>query len=314
MSKPKIAVLVGPTACGKTDTAVELAKEIDGEIISADSMQIYKQMTIGTAKPTIDEQQGIPHYLIDCVDPKEEYSVACFKEAALKSIDTILSRHKTPIVVGGTGLYINGLTLPWGFREKDTDEAIREQLNAECESLGKEALYERLRSVDPITAEIIHPNNMKRVIRALEIYEVTGKPKSYFDEQASKEELPYDYVMMGIEMNRALLYERINRRVDLMVEEGLIDEIKHLLSIGYTEDLIAMKAIGYKEIFPYLRKEMSLNDARILLKRDTRHFAKRQLTWFRKDKRIKWYDFETFQSKAEIAKAMADYYKIAPII
>ena len=310
MTKPKIAVLVGPTACGKTDTAVELAKKLDGEIISADSMQIYRQMTIGTAKPTEGEMQGIPHHLIDCVDPDEEYSVARFKEEALEKIREILLRGRQPVIAGGTGLYINGLTMPWGFREKDTDEKVRERLALEVEEMGKEAFYERLKSVDPITAETLHPNNVKRMIRAYEIYEVTGKPKSVLDREAAREELPYTYVMMGISMDRALLYERINRRVDIMVEEGLTGEVQSLLKQGYTEDLLSMKAIGYKEIFPYLRGEMPLEEALYILKRDTRHFAKRQLTWFRKDPRIRWFEAENYDTRADMAQDMAAYFSM----
>lgn len=311
MAKAKIAVLVGPTACGKTDTAIELAKGLEGEIISADSMQIYREMHIGTAKPKKEEMQGIPHHLMDCVNPDDEYSVAEFKEAALKAIEDMINRKKQPVVAGGTGLYINGLTLPWGFRQKDSDEGVREQLEAEAQEQGKEALYQKLLAVDPITAAGIHPNNLKRVIRAYEIYMVTGKPKSYFDAMAAKEELPYTYVMMGILMDRAQLYERINRRIDIMVENGLIDEIRTLLDKGYTEDLISMKAIGYKEIFPYIRGEMSLDEALYILKRDTRHFAKRQLTWFRKDKRIRWFSAEAYADKKAMASDMMAYFKEA---
>lgn len=311
MAKAKIAVLVGPTACGKTDTAIELAKGLEGEIISADSMQIYREMHIGTAKPKKEEMQGIPHHLMDCVNPDDEYSVAEFKEAALKAIEDMINRGKQPVVAGGTGLYINGLTLPWGFRQKDSDEGVREQLEAEAREQGKEALYQKLLAVDPITAASIHPNNLKRVIRAYEIYMVTGKPKSYFDAMAAKEELPYTYVMMGILMDRAQLYERINRRIDIMVENGLIDEIRTLLDKGYTEDLISMKAIGYKEIFPYIRGEMSLDEALYILKRDTRHFAKRQLTWFRKDKRIRWFSAEAYADKKAMASDMMAYFKEA---
>ena len=310
MTKPKIAVLVGPTACEKTDTAVELAKKLDGEIISADSMQIYRQMTIGTAKPTQGEMQGIPHHLIDCVDPDEEYSVARFKEEALRRIEDILFRGRQPIVAGGTGLYINGLTMPWGFREKDTDEKVRERLAREVEEMGREAFYERLKAVDPVTAAALHPNNVKRMIRAYEIYEVTGKPKSCLDMEAAKEELPYDYVLMGISMERPLLYERINRRIDLMVRDGLIEEVKSLLDQGYTEELLSMKAIGYKEIFPYLKGEMSLEEALHILKRDTRHFAKRQLTWFRKDLRIRWFEVENYDTRVDMAEDMSVYFSV----
>lgn len=288
INKPKILVLVGPTASGKTALGVALAKKLNGEIISADSMQIYKYMTIGTAKVTTEEMQGVPHHLLDFVSPDEEFSVAKFKEAALKSIETILGRRKLPIIVGGTGLYINSLTLPWDFQKNDGNEEIRQKLKAEAEVLGKHALYERLKNVDPITAETVHPNNLNRVIRALEIYEINGKPKSYFDEKTKTQEVPYDYVMIGLKWPREILYDRINRRIDLMIETGLIEEAQMLLDRGYKWNLTALKAIGYKELRPYLQGETSLEEAVTILKRDSRHYAKRQMTWFRKDERIHW--------------------------
>lgn len=288
VNKPKVLVLVGPTASGKTALGVALAKKLGGEIISADSMQIYKYMNIGTAKVTLEEMQGIPHHLVDCVLPNEEFSVASFKAAALDAIETILANGKLPIILGGTGLYINSLTLPWDFQKKDCDEEIRWRLTAEAEILGRDALYERLKSVDPVTAEIVHPNNLNRVIRALEIYELTGKPKSYFDEETKKQDVPYDYVMLGLDWEREILYGRINHRVDLMIEDGLIDETKMLIDRGYDWSLTALKAIGYKELKPYLEGQSSLEDAVTILKRDSRHYAKRQMTWFRKDERIHW--------------------------
>ncbi|MCG2729933.1 MAG: tRNA (adenosine(37)-N6)-dimethylallyltransferase MiaA [Acetobacterium sp.] len=271
VNKPKVLVLVGPTASGKTALGVALAKKLDGEIISADSMQIYKYMNIGTAKVTPEEMQGIPHHLVDCVLPNEEFSVASFKAAALNAIETILIKGKLPIVLGGTGLYINSLTLPWDFQKKDNDEEIRWRLTAEAEILGRDALYERLKSVDPATAEIVHPNNLNRVIRALEIYELTGKPKSYFDEQTKKQDVPYDYVILGLDWEREILYDRINHRVDLMIGDGLIDETKMLIDRGYDWNLTALKAIGYKELKPYLEGQSSLEDAIPILRGDSRH-------------------------------------------
>ncbi|MBC3887676.1 tRNA (adenosine(37)-N6)-dimethylallyltransferase MiaA [Acetobacterium paludosum] len=288
INKPRILVLAGPTASGKTALGVALAKKLNGEIISADSMQIYKYMTIGTAKVTTEEMQGVPHYLVDCVSPDEEFSVAKFKKAALKAIETIFGRGKLPIIVGGTGLYINSLTLPWDFQKNDGNEEIRLRLRAEAEMLGRETLYQRLKSVDPITAETVHPNNLNRVIRALEIYEINGKPKSYFDEKTKTQEIPYDYVMIGLKWPREVLYDRINRRIDLMIENGLIEETQMLLDRGYKWNLTALKAIGYKELGPYLRGEASMEEAVTILKRDSRHYAKRQMTWFRKDERIHW--------------------------
>ncbi|MDO4288108.1 MAG: tRNA (adenosine(37)-N6)-dimethylallyltransferase MiaA [Eubacterium sp.] len=305
MEKQKIPVVVGPTASGKTGAAVALAKLRGGEVISADSMQIYRHMDIGTAKPTAQEMAGIPHHLIDCVDPDEAYSVARFKEEALAKIEDILDRGRQPIVAGGTGLYVNGLTLPWGFREKDTDETVRKKLEAEAAQLGAEALHKRLAAADPKSAAEIHPNNVKRVIRALEIYQVTGKAKSQLDAEARvTESLPYNYVLMGIAMPRERLYDRVNRRVDLMVEQGLEAELRDLMSLGYSPELPALKAIGYKELFPYLRGEMTLEAALEILKRDTRHFAKRQLTWFRKDQRITWFDAEVYPEADAMAQAM----------
>lgn len=294
--KPKILVLVGPTASGKTALGVALAKALDGEIISADSMQIYREMDIGTAKVTTKEMQGVPHHLVDCVSPAEDFSVARFKAAALAAIAEILARGKLPIIVGGTGLYINSLTLPWDFQKNDGSETIRKRLEAEAETFGKEALYERLKSVDPVSAQMIHPNNLKRVIRALEIFEINGKPKSYFDEQTKQQEVPYDYWLLGLNWSREVLYERINRRIDIMVESGLIEETQRLIERGYDWNLTALKAIGYKELRPYLEGEMPLKEALTLLKRDSRHYAKRQLTWFRKDARIHWIEMNEAKS------------------
>ncbi|AWW25315.1 tRNA (adenosine(37)-N6)-dimethylallyltransferase MiaA [Acetobacterium carbinolicum] len=286
--KPKILVVVGPTASGKTALGVALAKKLNGEIISADSMQIYKYMNIGTAKVTLEEMQGVPHHLVDCVSPDEEFSVAKYKKAALGAIEAILSKGKLPIIIGGTGLYINSLSLPWDFQKKDSDEIIRWRLTAEAEVLGKEALYQRLKSVDPVTAESVHPNNQNRIIRALEIYELTGKPKSHFDEETKKQEVPYDYIILGLDWDRETLYHRINHRVDRMIEEGLVEETKMLVERGYDWNLTALKAIGYKELKPYLEGVSTLAEAVTILKRDSRHYAKRQMTWFRKDKRIQW--------------------------
>jgi len=303
MEKPKILVLAGPTASGKTALGVALAKELNGEIISADSMQIYRYMNIGTAKVTAQEMQGVPHYLVDYVSPDEDFSVAKFKAAALEAIEKILSRGKLPIIVGGTGLYINSLTLPWDFQKNDGSEAIRNRLEAEAQTAGKEALYERLKSVDPVSAQMIHANNIKRVIRALEIFEINGKPKSYFDEKTKQQEVPYDYLLLGLKWPREVLYDRINRRIDKMVESGLIEETQMLIDRGYDWNLTALKAIGYKELRPYLQGEMSLEESLILLKRDSRHYAKRQMTWFRKDERIHWIEMNEEKQLNQLVKA-----------
>ncbi len=294
--KANIPVLVGPTASGKTTLGIALAKALNGEVISADSMQIYKYMNIGTAKVTKEEMEDIPHHLIDFVYPDEEFSAAIFKKLASEKLASILEKKKKPLIVGGTGLYINSMTLPWSFENKTGDEEVRWRLAAEAEVLGKEFLHKRLKEVDPISAQAIHPHNVNRLIRALEIYEATGKPKSYFDEQSKKQELPYNYTIIGIHWPRELLYERINRRVNQMIEKGLLEEAKMLLNQGYNWDLSSMKAIGYKELRPYLEKNQSLEMAIEKLKKDSRHFAKRQMTWFRKDKRIHWLEMSPGKS------------------
>lgn len=307
--KEKIPVLVGPTASGKTAASIALAHLMDAEIISADSMQIYKHMDVGTAKPTAEEMDGVPHHLIDCVEPDVDYSVACFKADALAAIDGIRRRGRVPLIVGGTGLYINALTLPWIADGPTGSIAVRRKLEQEWEEQGSAALYARLQAVDPASAEAIHPNNVKRVIRALEIYEATGKPKSQWDGEAAQEELPYDYVLMGITMDRERLYQRIDLRVDQMLAEGLMDEMKGLLARGYGPELTAMKAIGYKELMPVLAGEESLEEGVRILKRDTRHFAKRQLTWFRRDERIRWFEAASYADVRAMARAMADHYQ-----
>lgn len=307
MRKPQVLVVVGPTASGKTALGVELAKQLNGEIISADSMQIYRDMNIGTAKVTKKEMAGIPHYLVDCVQPDEEFSVAKFKEAATVAVELILSKRKLPIIIGGTGLYINSLTLPWDFQKKESSEILRQQLAKKAEAEGREVLYEQLKAVDPVTAQLVHPNNINRVIRALEIYELTGKPKSYFDLETRNNELPYDFVILGLDWNREILYERINRRVDIMIENGLVDEAKRLLEMGYDWNLTALKAIGYKELRPYLEGEATLAEAIMVLKRDSRHYAKRQMTWFRKDNRIYWIKMSEELNHETLVRTCLDY-------
>ncbi len=306
--KEKVLVVVGPTASGKTATAVALAKALKGEVISADSMQIYKEMDIGTAKPSLEEMEGIPHHLIDCVSPCELYSVAMFEAQALEAIKAIVDRGRTPIIAGGTGLYINGLTMPWSFESPPGNVAIRKALEEQAKSEGPEALFEALVAVDPESADQLHPNNVKRVIRALEIHRVTGRKKSDLDREGQRRELPYDYVMTGIAWDRETLYQRINTRIDMMMDQGLLLEIKGLLEKGYDQALPAMKAIGYKEFFPYLEGRKTLEETLRILKRDTRHFAKRQLTWFRKDDRIRWFDYQQYGDAQTLAGAIAKYY------
>ncbi len=285
-NKIKIAVIGGPTASGKTALSVQLAKEFDGEIISADSMQIYRYMDIGTAKPTLEERCGIPHYMIDIINPDEPYSVAQYVAAAHKLAEDISSRGKLPIVVGGTGLYINSLVNDVDFLENDNDTTVRNELEKAAAEKGIDFLVEELKSFDPVSAERIHKNNARRIIRAIEFYRMTGIPISEHQAETQKKESRYSPIMMAIDTDRAILYEKINKRVDIMMEQGLVDEVKRLCDMGYANAMLSMKGIGYKEILEYLRNETMLDEATEKIKLGTRHYAKRQLTWFNRDERI----------------------------
>lgn len=286
MSKPQVIVIVGPTASGKTSVSVELAKRINGEIISADSMQIYKEMNIGTAKVTKEEMQGIKHYLIDVISPDEAFNVTKYKKMAEEAIEEILKKGKTPIIVGGTGLYINTLVNGIEFTEVGEDKNFRDEMQKIAIEKGSKYLHDELRKIDSEAANIIDENNVRRVIRALEIYKVTGKTKTRLDEE-SRKEVKYDYKIYGIETPREILYDRINKRVDKMLEEGLIDEVKSLLE-KYNFSLTALQGLGYKEVKEYLDGEISYEEMVEKLKIETRRYAKRQLTWFRKNKEITW--------------------------
>lgn len=299
MSKIKVVSIVGPTASGKTSLSIEMAKLFDGEIISADSMQIYKEMDIATAKPSKEEMSGIPHHLMDFVNPEEDYSVAQYVKDAKNVIDGIVSRGKLPIIVGGTGLYVNSLLNNVQFVEEKVDNDLREKLLDK----SNEELLEELKNVDKesyekLSAEINH----KRIVRALEIYYQTGKPKSQIDKEALEVESPYEAVKIGLTASeRQFIYDRINMRVDLMVQAGILDEAKYILSkdIGTT----ASKAIGYKEFVPYFNGEDSLSSCKEVLKRETRRYAKRQLTWFRRDKEINWIEIDKNSKEEIICKA-----------
>jgi tRNA dimethylallyltransferase len=290
MEKTRLIVVAGPTASGKTTLAIELAKRLDGEIVSADSMQIYKYMDIGSAKPTAEEQAEIPHHLIDFLEPDAEWSVANYTEAAHKTIAEIAARKKMPVMVGGTGLYINSVVNDVSFGEIDTDYQIREQLQEIADNEGGEKLIEMLREFDPDAAKTLHPNNVRRIIRAIEFYRVTGTPISKHQEMTRQVETRYNPTMFLIDWDREELYERINLRVDLMIKDGLLDEVKRLMDMGYTKDLNSMKGIGYKELIDYFNGEYSLDEAINLIKQSSRRYAKRQLTWFRRDERIHWLD------------------------
>ena len=284
--KPKVVVIVGPTASGKTAVSIELAKKINGEIISADSMQIYKYMDIGTAKPTLEEMQGIKHYMLDVVMPDETFNVAKYKSMAESAIEGILKKGKVPIIVGGTGLYINTLVDGIEFADVPGDEEYRNELIEKGYREGAMSIYKELEKVDSESAKKIDPNNIRRVARALEIYKVTGKTKTQLDIE-SRKEVKYDYRLFGMEWDRETLYNRIDLRVDKMIEAGLIDEVRNVTE-KFKISNTAVQGLGYKEVIEYLNGNISYEEMIEKLKLETRHYAKRQLTWFRRDKRIKW--------------------------
>jgi tRNA dimethylallyltransferase len=305
LPKPVI-VIVGPTASGKTELAVKLAAMVDGEIISADSMQLYKYMDIGTAKPDAAEMSGIRHYLISEVTPDTEFSVARFRELALKYISEILDRGRQPIVAGGTGLYVNSLIYNINFSETVSDPELRDRLKREALERGNRYLYERLVEIDPEAASGIHENDLKRIIRAIEVHEHTGRPISLHRQLSRLEPPPYRYLVFGLRWDREKLYKRIERRVDLMFERGLLDEVRGLVGMGYDKYAVAMQGLGYKEILAYLRGECTLEEAVYILKRDTRRYAKRQMTWFRRIEGIQWLDIDENTDMEKQAKKVAD--------
>ncbi len=286
--KKKIILLVGPTASGKTFASVEIARYIGSQVISADSMQIYKQMNIGTAKVTEDEKKSIKHHMIDIIDPDVPYTVSEFKEDTGKIIKKLHSENKIPVIAGGTGLYINSIIYDLDFSNTLSSPEIRNELEELLEEKGKEHLHKVLESLDPASAEKIHYNNVKRVIRALEVYRITGRPFSEQNKNFRKNSENYDFIIIGLDMDRTILYNRINDRVDEMIEMGLVEEVKSLMENGYAKELQSMQGIGYKEIAGFLEGEIPLEEAVRLIKRNSRRLAKRQFTWFKPDKRIKW--------------------------
>lgn len=287
--KPRLLVIVGPTAVGKTRYSLEIAKAWNAEIISGDSMQVYRGMDIGTAKLPEPEREGVPHHLIDICDPAHPFSVAEFQERCRTLIRDITARGKLPFIVGGTGLYVESVCYEYAFSDAGSDEAFREEQFRYAEENGNEALHAKLREVDPASADRLHPNDVRRVVRALEVHRTSGVAMS---EQlaAQKKVSPYELCLVGLTMDRAKLYERVERRIDLMLEEGLLEEVRGLLESGIPRNAIALQGLGYKELVPYLEGERSLEEAVYLLKRDTRHFAKRQLSWFRHMRDIAWVD------------------------
>lgn len=294
MIKQKVIVICGPTASGKTELSIKLAKRINGEIISSDSMQIYKDMDIGTAKPNEEEMQGIKHYMIGFVNPDERYSVADFKKDAEKAIEQILKDGKIPIIVGGTGLYIDSLIYGIEYQNIKYDERYREYLEKRVEDDGLEILYNEAKKIDPQAMEKISCNDKKRIIRVLEIYKATGKNKTEQEIESRKKGVKYDYKVFAINMNRELLYDRINKRVDFMIEQGLIQEVENLLK-KYESFPTAMQGLGYKEVVEYLQGITSKDEMIEKIKRETRKYAKRQITWFKKNKQTIWIEPQDLQ-------------------
>lgn len=293
MKKPLI-VLTGPTAVGKTSLSIALAKAVNGEIISADSMQVYKKMDIGSAKIRPEEMNGVKHYLVDVLDPKEEFHIVKFQQMVKEAMEEIYAKGKIPILVGGTGFYIQAVTKDIDFTEAEQENEYRKELEVLAKEKGGEYLHEMLKEVDPKSAEAIHSHNVKRVIRALEFYHQNQTPISAHNEEQKKNESPYRLAYFVLNMPRELLYKRIDLRVDQMLEEGLLEEVKDLQKEGCCRGMVSMQGLGYKEILDYLEGKYSLEEAVRILKRDTRHFAKRQLTWFRREQEVTWVDKEKF--------------------
>lgn len=298
MAKPLI-VLTGPTAVGKTGLSIRLAKALNGEIISADSMQVYRHMDIGSAKITKEEMAGIPHHLIDVLEPVEEFNVVIFQKMAKEALEGIYDRGRVPIVAGGTGFYIQALAYDIDFTETDEDPSLRRELEQTAKEKGAQYLHQMLREADPASAERIHANNIKRVIRAIEFYRQTGTKISEHNQEERRKQSPYDLFYYVLNMERQSLYERIDRRVDQMIRDGLIEEVRKLAAMGCTRDMVSMQGLGYKEILDYLDGRSSLEEAVCLIKRDTRHFAKRQLTWFKRERDVRWLNLWEFGDDRE---------------
>lgn len=311
--KKPLVILTGPTAVGKTALSIKLAKAINGEMISADSMQVYRFMDIGTAKITPDEMEGIPHHLIDVLDPKDDFNVVSFQTMAKEAMNKIYTKGKIPIIVGGTGFYIQSLLYDVTFEDTEVS-SYRKELTADYEKYGAHILHERLKEIDPISYKEIHENNVKRVIRALEFYHDTGYPISEHNMEQREKESPYNFVYFVLNDDRALLYKRIEQRIDIMIQQGLVEEVQKLIDYGCTPDMVSMQGLGYKEIIPYLMDECSLENAIYILKRDTRHFAKRQLTWFRRERDVTWIDKSTYSSEEKMLADMLQHLQLKSIL
>ena len=316
MDRKPLIILAGPTAVGKTSLSIRLAKETGGEIISADSMQVYRHMDIGSAKITKEEMEGVPHYLVDVLEPEEEFNVVRFQQMAKEAAERIWEKGKIPLVVGGTGFYIQALLYDIDFTENDGDESYRRQLEQKAsDEEGASELYEMLKAVDLKAAQEIHPRNIKRIVRALEFYHQTGKKISEHNETQRQKMSPYNYAYFVLTDERGRLYERIDRRVDLMMEQGLLDEVRYLKKRGVRKDSTAMQGLGYKELYAYLDGEYPLDEAVRIIKRDTRHFAKRQLTWFKRERDVIWADKSVIgQDEQKLADYMLGYVREKKII
>lgn len=299
-----LIVLTGPTAVGKTSLSIALAKAVDGEIISADSMQVYKYMNIGTAKITEEEKCGIPHFLIDELEPDDEFNVTIFKNKVMGYIEDIKSRGKVPIIVGGTGFYIQSVIYDINFNEYGDDSNVRKKYEAMAETLGKSELHKKLALVDREYADSVSYNNVKKVVRALTFFEMTGEKLSEHNKRERERSSPFDFAYFVLTMDRKKLYERIDKRVDLMFDMGLVEEVKALMAKGYDKSLVSMQGIGYKEVIDYLSDKTSLEECIDIIKRDTRHFAKRQLTWFKREKVVTYIDKDEFASEDKCLKEM----------
>lgn len=303
-----LIVLTGPTAVGKTSLSIALAKAVGGEIISADSMQVYKYMNIGTAKITEEEKCGIPHFLIDELEPDEEFNVTIFKNKVMGYIKDITSRGKVPIIVGGTGFYIQSVIYDINFNEYGDDSEVRKKYEAMAETIGKSELHKKLALVDREYADSVSENNVKKVVRALTFFEMTGEKLSEHNKRERERSSPFDFAYFVLTMDRKKLYERIDKRVDLMFDMGLVEEVKALMARGYDKSLVSMQGIGYKEVIDYLNGETSLEECIDIIKRDTRHFAKRQLTWFKREKVVTYIDKDEFGTEDKCLKEMLRVY------
>lgn len=310
--KPPLIILTGPTAVGKTDLSIALAKKINGEIISADSMQVYKYMDIGSAKIRTEDMCGIKHHLIDVLLPSDEFNVFRFQEMAKDALKNIYENGHIPIVTGGTGFYIQALLYNIDFQDEGEHSAIRQQLEETARLQGSAFLHQQLQEIDPDSAEAIHPNNSKRIIRALEFYKMTGNKISEHNHLERQKESAYQSCYFVLNDNRDKLYTQIEQRVDSMLEHGLVDEVKRLMELGYHKNMVSMQGLGYKEILSYLEGECTLDEAIYLIKRDTRHFAKRQLTWFRRERNVIWVNKDDFNyDNDKILAFMIDYFQKA---